>query len=99
MPPHTDHDMYFPRDLVALRDDEVFVDCGGYDGDTLLSFINRVDGRFRHAYVFEPDPRNLIKLEKNLASLPSAVRARVHVEGLALGSHSGSVGLSLSDAA
>jgi|BarGraIncu00421A_1022006.scaffolds.fasta_scaffold02501_5 FkbM family methyltransferase len=99
VPPHTDHDMYFPRDLVALRDDEVFVDCGGYDGDTLLSFINRVDGRFRHAYVFEPDPRNLIKLGKTLASLPSAVRARVHVEELALGSRSGSVGLRLSDAA
>jgi hypothetical protein len=73
VPPHLDHDIYFPSDLVALRDDEVFVDCGGYDGDTLLSFVNRVDGRFRHAYVFEPDPRNLIKLEKNLASLPSAL--------------------------
>ena len=98
VPPY-DHDIYFPSELVALRDDEVFVDCGGYDGDTLLSFVKRVDGRFKDAYVFEPDPRNLIKLEKTLASLPSTVRARVHVEGLALGSRSGSVGLRLSDAA
>ena len=99
MPPPTDGEMYFPSDLVALRDDEVFVDCGGYDGDTLLLFINRVRGRFRHAQVFEPDPRNLVRLKATLASLPGTVRSRIRVEDLAVGGSSGPVGLRLSDAA
>ena len=91
--------MYFPHDLVALRHDEVFVDCGGYDGDTLHAFLDQVGGRFEDAYVFEPDPRNLVKLENALGSLSDSVRSRVHLEGLAIGKTRGSVGLRLSDAA
>jgi FkbM family methyltransferase len=99
LPPHADGDIYFPGDLVTLRDDEVFVDCGGYDGDTLLSFVKRVGGRFRSAWIFEPDPRNLARLENTLDSLSSSVRDRVRLERLAVGSRSGSVGMRLSDAA
>jgi FkbM family methyltransferase len=98
-PAHTVGDMYFPHELVALRHDEVFVDCGGYDGDTLNAFLDQVSGRFEDAYVFEPDPRNLVKLETALSSLSDSVRSRVHLEGLAIGKSSGSVGLRLSDAA
>ncbi len=99
LPPRTDGDMYFPHELVELRHDEVFVDCGGYDGDTLRAFLDQVGGRFADAYVFEPDPRNLVKLEAALSSLSDSVRSRVHLEGLAIGRSSGSVGLRLSDAA
>jgi FkbM family methyltransferase len=99
VPPRTEGDMYFPRDLVALRKDEVFIDCGGYDGDTLLSFLRQVDGQFREAYVFEPDPRNLVKLEAAMKSLPVQLRSRVHVEEIAIGKSSGVVGFRLSDAA
>jgi FkbM family methyltransferase len=99
LPPNVDGDMYFPRDLVALRHDEVFVDCGGYDGDTVLSFLDQVSGQFRSAYVFEPDPRNLVKLEIALNTLAHSVRSRIHLEAMAIGKSSGSVGLLLSDAA
>jgi FkbM family methyltransferase len=91
--------MYFPRDLVALRHDEVFVDCGGYDGDTVMSFLDHTGGEFRDAYVFEPDPRNLVKLETALNTLADSVRSRIHLETIAVGKSSGSVGLLLSDAA
>jgi FkbM family methyltransferase len=99
LPDHDQGDMYFPHELVALRSDEVFVDCGGYDGDTLHAFLGQVGGRFADAYVFEPDPRNLVKLDSALATLSDAVRSRVHLEGLAIGKTRGSVGLRLSDAA
>jgi FkbM family methyltransferase len=99
LPHHADGDMYFPRDLVALRHDEVFVDCGGYDGDTVMSFLDHTGGEFRDAYVFEPDPRNLVKLETALNTLADSVRSRIHLETIAVGKSSGSVGLLLSDAA
>ena len=99
LPDHTHGDMYFPHDLVELRRDETFVDCGGFDGDTLRAFLDQVGGQFEDAYVFEPDPRNLVKLETALGSLSGSVRSRVHLEGLAIGKTRGSVGLRLSDAA
>lgn len=46
---------YFPGDIIKLTNNEVFVDCGGYDGATSLDFIKRVEG-YGYIYVFEPDP-------------------------------------------
>jgi FkbM family methyltransferase len=99
LPDHTNGDMYFPHDLVALRHDEVFVDCGGYDGDTLKDFVRVVRGQFKDAFVYEPDPRNLLRLERAIDAFPDDVRSRVHLGRVAIGKESGSVGLQLSDAA
>ena len=46
---------YFPGDIISLHEQEVFVDCGAYDGQTTLDFIRRVED-YRYIYVFEPDP-------------------------------------------
>lgn len=40
---------------VLLTDEEVFVDCGGFDGDTALKFVNRTNGRFEKIIIFEPE--------------------------------------------
>ena len=31
-------DTYFPMDLLSPSDEDVFVDCGAFDGDTIRSF-------------------------------------------------------------
>jgi FkbM family methyltransferase len=49
-------DQYFDP-VAPLSDSEVFVDCGGYDGDTVLEFCSRM-ARFKHIYMFEPSPAN-----------------------------------------
>jgi FkbM family methyltransferase len=54
--------MYFRDELFAPRDDEVFVDCGAYDGDTVCSFMEHIGWRFKKIYAFEPDPVNFQKL-------------------------------------
>ena len=41
------HTIYFPPDLCSLVTDEVFVDCGAYDGDTLVSFLAQPKPGFR----------------------------------------------------
>ena len=48
---------YFDE-VVKFGDEEVFVDCGGYTGDTIEAFLKAVDNKFKHIYSFEPDERN-----------------------------------------
>jgi FkbM family methyltransferase len=63
-----DDDLYAPKGLMRFSDDEVYVDGGSYDGDTIRTFIERVGGRFKAIYAFEPDPVTFKKLEANFAS-------------------------------
>ena len=53
---------YFPGDLFALGDDEVFVDCGAFDGDTIAEFRRLTGDQFRSIFAFEPDAGNLARL-------------------------------------
>jgi len=57
---------YYPRDIVELCENEVFVDGGSYDGDTILDFTKRTDCKFNHIYAFEPLPLMFNKINENL---------------------------------
>ena len=56
---------YFP-DFMPLYDNEVFVDCGAYDGDTTKVFLNKTNGRYNKIFAFEPDSRNAEKCRTSL---------------------------------
>ncbi len=62
---------YFDKDLITLSDKEVFVDCGAYDGDTILSFIDNLKSNdvCFHVYAFEADSGNIEKLKSNIKDL------------------------------
>lgn len=47
-------DIYFDEQI-RLSEEEVFVDCGGYDGDTAIRFVNRTNGKFKKIIIFEPE--------------------------------------------
>lgn len=81
-----DDDLYAPKGLVDFSDNEVYVDGGSYDGDTIRTFIERVHGRFSDVYAFEPDPVTFAKLEENFRNEP-----RVHPIHAGLHSHGGSL--------
>lgn len=51
----TKYPHYFDEDVFSLRKDEIFIDCGGYNGDTLKSFKEMTGGSFKKYYLFEPD--------------------------------------------
>lgn len=72
-----DEPQYFPPDLVRLRDDEAFVDCGAFDGDTLRQFIALTNGAFRHYWALEPDQQNYAILTKYVDDLPDELRGKV----------------------
>jgi FkbM family methyltransferase len=72
------HSMYFPTDLCTLAEDEVFVDCGAYDGDTLVSFLAHATAGFKKAFAFEPDPSSFTKLSQKVSQLPSKDAIVIH---------------------
>lgn len=47
---------------------EVFLDVGGFDGDTALQF-SVVDSQYKSIFVLEPSEKNRIKAERSLRSL------------------------------
>lgn len=58
--------------VVETGTSEVFVDCGGYDGDTVLEFCRRTP-RYSRVYMFEPSPVNLAQAERRLRGLRDIV--------------------------
>ena len=54
---------YFPKEIIHLSEQEVFVDCGAYTGDTLESFLSRVKN-YRKYYALEPDNRRSAQLSE-----------------------------------
>lgn len=68
LPYHSDN-AYFNDELVTLGNDEIFVDCGAYDGDTVLSLVKNLRelnlAAARKIYAFEPDSKNFKKLVSN----------------------------------
>ncbi len=50
--------VYFEDDVMPLTPDEVFVDGGAYDGDTVRQFLAASGGHYREIHAFELDPVN-----------------------------------------
>ena len=84
-PEPEDKDSYFLPRVFSLVPDEVFVDCGAFDGDTLRVFLPQSRGEFRQFVGLEPDPASFAKLEEYVAGLPAAVRSRVRSVHAAVG--------------
>lgn len=58
-------DQYF-EPFIKFEDD-VFVDAGGFDGDTTELFCKNAP-RYKRVYLFEPSPANIAAAQKRLAS-------------------------------
>ena len=82
--PSNQHELYFPSDLVANIEEEVLVDCGAFDGDSIRSFMRRGQS-FQHLYALEPDAENLTRLHASISKLPSEVRQKITVWPYAVG--------------
>jgi len=82
------HPIYFPPDVLTLQADEVFVDCGAFDGDTIKLFNRQTQGRFRKAIGFEPDPANFGRLVAALSATDGLTPPRVEVRCCATGARS-----------
>ena len=61
-----ENNQYFPEDIIKLNNNEIFVDCGAFIGDTVETFINQCEKHnilYKKIISFEPDPINYQKLK------------------------------------
>jgi FkbM family methyltransferase len=90
LPPPSAHEQYLPEDLFALSPEEVFVDCGAFDGDTIRSIVQHC-GDFRQIVALEPDPRSFQRLEDCVSQLPQPLRERIRLCKVAASAATGMV--------
>ena len=86
-PPRDIRNVYF-EDFFTRLDDEVFIDCGGADGDTIKDFQSKWNN-YSSIQSFEPDPENYRKLAVNVLDDP-----RVHAFQAAVSDFTGSMSFS-----
>ena len=67
---YDEHGKYgYDFELLGLSGDEVFVDCGAFDGDTVMEFLDYTSGKYSKIFAFEPDETNKKKLEAKTIGL------------------------------
>ncbi len=64
----TDKDEAF-ESILKLGSDEVYVDLGAYNGDTVDEFLKYTNGSYRRIVAFEPNPKNFAKLKAHCGDM------------------------------
>ena len=82
---------YRPDEFFSKKDDEVFVDCGAFDGDTVKAFLAWQGGAFARVLALEPDRENFSALQNRLAQMPASVREKITTASMAVGATDGFV--------
>lgn len=64
-----EENQYHDRGINPMGAGEVFVDVGGFDGDTVQRFLRHSGGSYQHIYLFEPEAALLARAKKNLGDI------------------------------
>jgi FkbM family methyltransferase len=56
--------------FMDISEDEVFADCGFFNGDTAESYINDASGKFKKYYAFEPNAKNIAMVKPEIKNDP-----------------------------
>ena len=54
--------------VLKLNNNEIFVDLGAYNGDTVCEFVEFTSGNYKKIYALEPNKRNFRKLCENASN-------------------------------
>lgn len=68
---------YFPHDIIKLKKDEVFIDVGAFDGDTIASFLKESYRKFDRIFAYELDKNNYLKLLNNINQYDPEIKNRI----------------------
>ena len=80
-----DHKQYFPEDLYSILPEDIFVDCGAFDGDTIRELLQHQNNFSGRIFAFEPDYINFHKLQERISILPESVKEKVIVKQAPVG--------------
>jgi FkbM family methyltransferase len=90
------NELYFPKDLWISNDQELFIDCGAFRGDTIKDFLKNNDSAFSKIIAIEPDPENYHYLNKYISTLPDHINKKVSAYQIAIGEKSGEISFDIS---
>jgi FkbM family methyltransferase len=65
-------DLYFPE-VIELRSDEVFADCGAFDGDSIRQYARASERRYRRIVELEPDQETFVRLRSAVQNVPNVI--------------------------
>jgi len=82
---------YFDPEIIVPVTDEIVVDGGAFNGDTLQQFLRITDGQFQRYYAFEPDPG----VFENLRRLASFDSGRIECVRAGLSDRTGTLNFSV----
>lgn len=68
---------YFPSDIINLTKEEVFIDVGAYNGDTLRQFIDETNKNFINIISYELDKINFQKLQKEIQTYDPVIKNKI----------------------
>lgn len=84
-----DSEQYFLPEIWRVSTQEVFVDCGAYNGDSIEEFVQVSKGQYKKIFAFEPDKENFNKLCNRVSGKRWNA---IELENCGVGSINGSVG-------
>jgi FkbM family methyltransferase len=76
---------YFPSDIFKLIPEEVFIDCGAFDGDTIRLVHSLAGSNFTAIHSIEADSTSMQKLSSYLSTLPAEVARKIQMLDCAVG--------------
>ena len=68
---------YFSEDIIKLQRDEIVVDAGAYDGDTLRVYMENSKNSFKKYYCYELSKKNSERLKKYVSTLEKNIRDKI----------------------
>ncbi|MDE2521490.1 MAG: FkbM family methyltransferase, partial [Methanocorpusculum sp.] len=84
---------YFDKNIMQFTDSEVFVDCGGFVGDTTEMFISRIRN-FSKIYLYEPEKGNYEKASHYLSTWEGEVFDKIVLRNAGVGKERASLKIS-----
>lgn len=91
-----DENQYFQDDIISVSENEIFIDCGAYHGESINDFLKYLRKQNIYSYdkiiAFEPEPENVEIMKRNIANIENVVfeQAGVYKETTTLKICSGS---------
>lgn len=79
-------DKFFPKFIMEIiTDNEVFVDCGAYTGNTIQKFLTNCKMSFKKVIAYEPDEDNFSKMKGYVCGLNTIVSNKIRIEQVGIG--------------
>lgn len=66
-------DVVVNRKIFSIYEDEVFIDCGSYTGDTVLELITETCGKYNKVYTYDISENTVEQMKKNLENYKNIV--------------------------